>query len=85
MILSNVDIAVALESGLVRITPTPQTTDLTKSPYNTSSIDLHLADEISVPKTGQPVSIDMAATGGAGLARYLAANSDARAISDEQP
>ncbi len=54
MILSNVGIIGALDAGDIEIDGMLER-DPTRPPYNTSSLDLRLAPDISVPKEGDPV------------------------------
>ena len=81
MILSNIEILNCLEAGHFKIDPSPGA-DPGKSPFNTSAIDLHLSNQIIVPKTDQPVSVDLSE---GGIAKYLSNNSDAHSITDHQP
>jgi deoxycytidine triphosphate deaminase len=57
MILSNVEIFRALDDGRLVISPEPQprmpTIGSNHCPYDTHSVDLRLADEISIPQEGQ--------------------------------
>jgi dCTP deaminase len=54
VILSNVGILSAIDAGDIGIEPLTSR-DVTKPPFNTSSIDLRLGPNVSVPKTGDPV------------------------------
>lgn len=81
MTLSNTEIAAALAAGLFSIDPAP-VGDPDQPPYNTSAIDLHLSPQLRIPKTNQPVAIDLK---DGGIAPFLAANSDSYTLSDAQP
>jgi dCTP deaminase len=81
MILSNVEIVLAIQDGGIVITPTPDLSDPSQSPFATSSIDLRLGDTISVPRPGA-VTLN---PGRGGIARFLADNSDHHKISSVQP
>jgi len=62
MILSNVAIQDALDRGALVIRPEPsprQGTDLQRSPFQTTAVDLRLSDEISYFREGLPVNIDL--------------------------
>ncbi len=50
------------------------------TPYNTSSVDLRLCDEISVPKSGLSLNFDL---GGGNLPQTLAAVCETRTIPDD--
>ena len=80
MILSNVDILAALDEGRLKIDPL-MGRDVSRPPFNTSSVDLRLAPSIRVPKTtptshrlDQPYDRE-----------YYAKNSDPHDITDERP
>jgi deoxycytidine triphosphate deaminase len=65
MILSNREIHAALDSGRLIIDPQPfprQTTPGQYCPYDTHSVDLTLASEISIPQKG-PYTYDLIASG----------------------
>jgi len=55
MILSNVDILAAIDAGRIGIDPLGGR-DVSRPPFNTSSIDLRLAPTVSIPKEA-PVSL----------------------------
>ena len=55
MILSNVKIVEAIEKGHISISPPPPR-DPGAPPFNTSSIDLTLGDEILVPRKGANIT-----------------------------
>jgi len=62
MILSNVEIHRALDEKriVLRPEPSPRFSGLeTKSPYQTTSVDLRLGDEISYFKDGLPLDINL--------------------------
>jgi dCTP deaminase len=76
VILSNVLLQEALESGRLVIEPRPmplRPTDGQKCPYDTHSVNLRLGSEISVPKAG-PYSFDLEL--GGELSQFLSRNSD---------
>lgn len=76
MILSNVEIHRALDSGRLRIEPEPRPRVASLAepdcPYDTTSVDLCLGSTISVPRRG-PYSYDPSK---GGIAKFLADNSD---------
>jgi dCTP deaminase len=85
VILSNVSIHDALDKGWVRIDPEPAPRTAQSGidcPYQTSAVDLRLADEIAYFKEGLPISIDL--TRG-NFALAFARNSERRKITDDQP
>ena len=66
MILSNVAILEALATGRLKIEPRPEPERPNEDsdrdghcPYQTSSVDLRLGDEVSFFRTGLPISIDL--------------------------
>jgi len=67
MILSNVELFKALDEKRLIITPEPAprypSIEQSHSPFDTHSVDLRLADEISVPKKGQQVTFDVTKPG----------------------
>jgi dCTP deaminase len=74
MILSNVEIQRAIDEGRLRITPDPIRTPTVDSPssmYNSSSVDLRLAEHISI-LGGGPFTFDLSS---GGLAGFLTQNS----------
>ncbi|MHB1509996.1 MAG: dCTP deaminase [Acidimicrobiales bacterium] len=81
MILSNTEIAKAIQEGRFSISPLSVASP-GEAPFNTSAIDLHLASQLRVPRADQPVAVDL--TSG-GIAPFLAANSESKTISDDQP
>ncbi len=83
MILSNREIHNALDSGRLIIRPEPvprQKTSEAPSPYDTHSVDLRLAPEISIPTAG-PFSWDLMQAGK--FADFLARNSKQLRIAEE--
>ena len=80
MILSNVQILDAIQKERVVIDPLTGK-DPGDKPFNTTSIDLRLSNQISVPKTA-PAAFDLR---NEGLAAFLAANSDHHEITVQQP
>ena len=81
MILSNVEIVACLNDGRFRIDGLDER-DPTKSPFNSSAVDLRLGDEIVVPNKGTPAAIDLR---GAGIAKFLQDNSTTHKITDMLP
>jgi dCTP deaminase len=81
MILSNAEIVRCLEAGLFSINPLAGL-DPTQAPFNTSAVDLRLANEIRVPEENAHVKLDLR---GGGIARYLAQNTRPYEITDVQP
>ncbi len=63
MILSNVGIQRALDEGDLVITPEPAPRRPTayqgSCPYDTCSVNLRLGPEISIPKPGKPITLDL--------------------------
>src|SRR4051794_36169355 len=87
MILSNTSIHAALDSGALIINPEPSPRfpegDGRSCPYQTSSVDLHLGNEIAWLEEGKlPIQLDLR-TGG--LASLFAQNATTRAITAESP
>jgi dCTP deaminase len=85
MILSNLEIQRALDDGRLVISPepTPRTTaPNVKCPYQSTSVDLRLGDDISYLKDGLPFDINLQASG---FARFFTPNSETRKLSAEQP
>jgi dCTP deaminase len=59
-VLSNRSIWEALESGLLQIDPRPTPAPgVPGTPYNTSSVDLRLSEEIRVPRPGLCLNFDL--------------------------
>lgn len=86
MILSNVEILSALDSGrlIVEPSPAPRRPEPERDcPFNTTSLDLRLGPEISRPKEDRPFTIDLAAGSFADL--FNPENYETRTISDDQP
>lgn len=80
MILSNVEILRALESGAIRIESIAGR-DPTRAPFNTTSVDLRLGPRLSRPKA-VPAGIDLRK---GKIAPFLAANCDHFTATPEQP
>lgn len=70
----------AIDKGEIRIEPL-EDRDPGKKPFNTTSIDLRLGPQISIPKHA-PVAFDLRSEG---IAQFLAANSTHFTISHNQP
>lgn len=81
MILSNIEIVAAIRDGGIIINPSPDLSDVSKPPFNTTSIDLRLGDIISVPQSG---AVTLNPSRG-GIASYLAANSTHCTTTVDQP
>lgn len=82
MILSNVEILAAVRAGQLSIEPLTST-DPARAPFNTSAIDLHLSNEISIPRTDdRPVQLDLRR---GSIASFLHAHSEHRTLHDDQP
>ncbi len=81
MVLSNAEIIRCIKEGYFNITPLRHD-DPSASPFNTSSIDLHLAREILVPKQDSPVQLDIRK---GNIASYLSKNSETHTITENQP
>lgn len=87
MILSNVEIHLALDEKRLVIQPeplprTPSNDKGSNCPYQTSSVDLRLGDEISYFKDDLALNINL--TRG-GFAKLFGPNSEQRKITTEQP
>ena len=74
MILSNLEIQKAIDNGRVIITPDPQprSPKYSNCPYNTTTVDLHLAGTLSAPISGA-FNYDLSQ---GRIATFLARNSD---------
>jgi dCTP deaminase len=81
MILSNVEIIKAIKNGYFNIEPLPHA-DPSQAPFNTSSIDLHLGNEILSPKKDAPVQMDLRK---GNIANFLATHSERHIITEQQP
>lgn len=81
MILSNVQILERIQAGDFHITDLAGS-DPRRAPFNTSAVDLRLADQITVPASGGPFQLDLS---GGGIAQHLAKNSTPYVITDRQP
>lgn len=85
MILSNVEIHAALDSGnlIIEPQPTPRLpSDDAHCPYNTHTVDLRLGSEISIPDSG-PFVYDV--TKRDSLAPFIYKNAVNKTISSETP
>jgi dCTP deaminase len=85
MILSNLNIHSALDNGWLKITPEPKPrkpTEGTECPYQTSSVDLRLGNEIAFLKSGLPINIDLRR---GSFADLFGPNSVSREISSDNP
>lgn len=86
MILCNVELHKALDSGRIVIEPEPKprqpSIGESHCPYDTHAVDLTLADEISVPITGV-ITYDLTKPGQ--LAESIRRNSDTFTITKDQP
>jgi dCTP deaminase len=85
MILSNVEILRAIDEKRLVIKPEPTPRSPSPGvdcPYQASSVDLTLGDEISWLKPGLPLTIDLR---GGGFARLFSGNSDKLKITNHQP
>lgn len=81
MILSNQEILNAIRDGDLRIGDFTGSENPGEEPFNTSSVDLHLADEISILNPG-PAAIDLTKPG---LRDFLKANSESITLTQDQP
>lgn len=81
MILSNREICRAIAENKFSIGPLAGS-DPSRSPFNTSAVDLRLADEISICDKRAPVSLDLRKPG---IAGFLASHSTVMKITDAQP
>ena len=86
MILSNQELFKALNDGrlVIKPEPTPRvpTIDQPHTPFDTHSVDLRLADAISVPKAGQ-FTYDLTQPGS--IANTITQHSDELTITEGQP
>lgn len=86
MILSNVEIHKALDEKRLVLDPEPQPRTPgaagTDCPYQTTAVDLRLADEISYLKDGLPLDINL---GRGGFAALFGPNSISQRLTPEQP
>lgn len=86
MILSNVEIQRALADGRLVIDPVPAPARPDDSsgacPYQTSSVDLRLGDEISYFRPGLPLNIDLRSGTFLSLSRQI---TDSLTITNDQP
>ncbi len=85
MILSNESIHTALDSGRLVIEPSPvprfpgETVDC---PYQTTSVDLRLGDEVAWLRDGLPIQIDLRR---GGFADLFGPNSQSRRLAEDEP
>lgn len=81
MILSNLEIQKAIDEGRLVITPDPQprSPEYPDCPYNTTAVDLHLAEALAVPQPG-PYTFDLRRKG---IAGFLTKNSKKITIPEE--
>jgi dCTP deaminase len=82
VILSNVEIARALQDKRFLIEGLDNATDPTKAPFNTSAVDLRLGTELIIPKSQDPVQLDLHK---GGIAAFLHRNSERRQMQPDQP
>jgi dCTP deaminase len=82
MILSNSEILAAIRSGQLRVGNLTGSEDPSLPPLNTTSIDLTLSHNLSIPVQQAVVTIDIR---GGGLASYLAKNVERRTLTTDQP
>lgn len=87
MILSNVEIHRALDEGRLIIDPEPiprlPSIDSPDCPYDTHTVDLRLADEISVPHKDSTFCYELTKAGS--LAKTIQRNSETHKISHNRP
>lgn len=84
MALSNLAIVEALKAGRLHIRPEPSPPPgSSKTPYDTTSVDLRLGNEIVVIKRTQPISVDLRERKFAELISDK--NSESLTITDAQP
>jgi len=86
MILSNIEIQKAINEGRLSINPRPQPEEPDSAsgdcPYQTSSVDLRLADEITFFKEGLALNIDLRL---GNFSDLFGPNSESRKIANDQP
>lgn len=80
MILSNVELISAIKQGTLRIEGIAGT-DPTRPPFNTTSVDLRLGPNVSVPKK-QAVALDLR---NGSIASFFASNSERYVATEHQP
>ena len=81
MILSNIAILDAIERGALKIEHLAGR-DPSASPFNTTAVDLRLGTEILVPKSDQPLALDLRKKG---ISSFLHQHSTTYRISEDQP
>jgi len=81
MILSNIEIQRAIDEHRLTITPDPQprSPEYPDCPYDTTAVNLHLANTLSIPQPG-PYTFDLRRSG---IAGFLARNSKQITILEE--
>jgi dCTP deaminase len=82
MILSNVEILKAIKAGAIKVGELTGNEDPTEDPFNTTSIDLHLADRILVPRADGPVAFDLTKPG---ISGFLERNSEEKVLTTDMP
>ncbi len=85
MVLSNSELHAALDDGRLKIEPEPSPrypAEDGKCPYQTSSVDLCLGNEISYFKEGLPINVDLRK---GGFANLFGPNSIVTTITENQP
>lgn len=85
MILSNTALQEALDESRLIITPEPsprEPTEDSECPYQTTAVDLALADEIAYFKEGLALDINLSQ---GGFANLFGPNSETRTLTHEQP
>lgn len=83
MILSNSEIVRGIKEGLFNIGNLPGVLDPTKSPFNTSAVDLRLNSELNIPKDDVPLAINLLEN--RGIANLLRSNSEKTTITKDSP
>lgn len=81
MILSNSEIVNCLNQNKFSIIGLDNT-DPTQSPFNTSAVDLRLANEIVIPEGNTPTQIDLSR---GNIAKFLSEHSKSHTISEDHP
>lgn len=81
MILSNIEIQKAIDEGRLKISPDPQprSPEFSDCPYDSTAVDLHLGNALSIPQRG-PYTFDLR---GGGIAGFLAKTSKQVIIPEE--
>jgi dCTP deaminase len=81
VILSNTQIVECIKKKRFTIEPL-EGVDPTKTPFNTSAVDLRLGEEIRVQDSDSPIQIDLRK---GGIADFLVKNSKLHKLEDERP